>query len=657
MRYTRTWKRTLRLHVMPALALLMAGSAGAVTPTGVTKVSRVTGATPAGEVLPNPNQTHSNYEVYGTDLGIVWDKGGGEVFVLFGDTFGAGWCGNGGCGGGWRSNVLARSSDTALANGLSFSTMIQDYARHAKEILPSRKIDNDEMTVIPTAGVTVGSRHYIHYMSVRHWGEAGTWQTNYAGIAYSDDNGQNWVKHPTARWQNNASWTNNFQMAAFVKNGGFVYMYATPNGRRGNVHLARVPEGSLLDINAYRYWDGNGWSTSQAAARPVAIGIAGELSVSYNAALGRFLMTYLNEHRQAIVMRDAATPTGPWSGEKVLASGSAFPGLYNAFIHPWGNTATELYFVMSQWTPYNTFLMRATLTGDTEGDNLLSEPSFETQAATPVMAPWYVQGQAGIDRNLFSARTGQDNGFVRNNSGWNALKQSVVVQPYTDYTLRGWVRTSSNNTAGYFGARGVNNGPVLSERAFGSLPGYTEQVVSFNSGANSVVEVYGGLWANGDTWLQLDDVSLTRVGNLVAQPGFEQQPSTSATSPWYADGNAGIDRGLGFARTGANNAWARNTQGWNAIKQEVAVTPNTRYTLTGWVKTAGAHTDGYFGARVLRGGPILNEVPFTQPLGSYTRLSVTFDSGSNHSVELFAGMWAHGTDTWIQVDDVSLTRE
>ncbi|MCP3145233.1 DUF4185 domain-containing protein [Pyxidicoccus xibeiensis] len=289
MGHIKRWERSLLVQAV--LVLAFAGSAGAVTPTGVTKVSRVTGATPAGELLPNPNQTHTNYEVYGTDLGIVWDKGGGEVFVLFGDTFGVGWCGNGGCGGGWRSNVLARSSDTTLSNGLTFSTMIQDSARHAKEVLPSRKINNDEITVIPTAGITVGSRHYIHYMSVHHWGDPGMWFTNYAGIAYSDDNGQNWVKHPSARWQNNASWSHPFQMGAMVRNGGFVYLYGTPNGRFGNVHLARVPENALLDINAYRYWDGNGWSTSQAAARPVAIGIAGELSVSYNATFGRFLMT------------------------------------------------------------------------------------------------------------------------------------------------------------------------------------------------------------------------------------------------------------------------------------------------------------------------------------------------------------------------------
>ncbi|MBN8227765.1 DUF4185 domain-containing protein [Corallococcus macrosporus] len=656
MRRVTTWKRAVVLQVMCLLS--GAGTAGAVTPTNVTKVARVTGATPSGELLPNPNQTHTNYEVYGTDLGIVWDKGGGEVFVLFGDTFGAGWCGNGGCGGGWRSNVLARSADTTLSNGLTFTTMVQDGPRHAKEVLPSRKVDNDEITVIPTAGVSVGTRHYIHYMSVKHWGDPGQWTTNYAGIAYSDDNGQNWVKHPTARWVNNASFTHPFQMGAFVKNGGFVYLYATPNGRYGNVHLARVPEGSLLDINAYRYWDGNGWSASQAAARPVVIGIAGELSVAYNAALGRFLMTYLNEHRQAVVLRDAGTPTGPWSGEKLLATGAAFPGLYNGFIHPWGNSASELYFITSQWTPYNTFLMRATLTADADGNNLLSEPGFETQAATPTMAPWYLAGAGGIDRALGGAHSGQDNGFVRASSGWNALKQSVVVQPYTDYTLKGWLRSSSNTTRGYFGARAAGNGPILGETQYGSLPSWAERTVTFNSGANSIVEVYGGVWADaGDTWAQLDDVRLTRGANLVAQGGFEQQTSSTATSPWSVFGKGGIDRGLGFARTGANNGYVRNDTGWNALKQEVAVTPNTAYTLTGWVKTSSNQNDGYFGARVLNAGPILNEVHLTQPLGSYTLQTVTFNSGANHSVEIYAGTWANAGDTWLQVDDVAVVRD
>ena len=645
-------RRAVAMALLPLLMfMLFAGGAAALTPTGLQTVSRVTGPTPAGETVPNPNQTHANYDIGGTDLGIIWDKGGGEYFIAFGDT-------NNAAGQWTRSNVLAVSSDTNLADGLSFSHMITDYPGHAKEILPSLKINNNEMTVIPTAGVTVGSRHYIHYMSVHHWGDPGHWYTNYSGIAYSDDNGNTWIKHPTARWYNTPSWDNNFQMAAFLKLEGYVYMYGTPNGRFGNIHLARVPENEMLNIGAYRYWDGNGWSANQADARPVAIGVAGELSVAYNSYFERFIMTYLNEHRHAIVMRDAPTPVGPWSGEKILVPGD-FTGLgqYGAFIHPLSNNGPELYFIMSTWYPdYNTRLMKATLTPDNLGDNLVSDPGFETQTETPVMAPWYVDGQGGIDRNLGYARTGEDNGYVRNASGWNAIKQRVVVQPHTDYTLKGWIRTSANNTDGYFGVRLPNYGPILNETKFGALANYTELTVQFNSGPNSIVELYAGLWANGDTWLQIDDVSLTRGGNLIGDPGFEAQPSSTVSSPWYVNGHAGIDRNLGYAHSGANNGFARWDSGWNAIKQEVFVEPNTNYTLLAWIRTSANNNDGYFGVRGPNNGPIINETRFYS-LPNYTKLTVQFNSGNRHSVEVFAGMWALSGDTWIQVDDFSLTKD
>jgi hypothetical protein len=38
-------------------------------------------------------------------------------------------------------------------------------------------------------------------------------------------------------------------------------------------------------------------------------------------------------------------------------------------------------------------------------------------------------------------------------------------------------------------------------------------------------------------------------------------------------------------------------------------------------------------------------------------LTVQFNSGNRHSVEVFAGMWALSGDTWIQVDDFSLTKD
>lgn len=115
------------LAVTMAVGTMTVGSAAALTPTGTTMIARVIGATPVGETMPNPNQTAANYNVGGTDLGIVWDKGGGQYFVAFGDT-------NDSAGNWTRSNLLAISSDTNLADGLSFDTMIQSSPGYAKEM-------------------------------------------------------------------------------------------------------------------------------------------------------------------------------------------------------------------------------------------------------------------------------------------------------------------------------------------------------------------------------------------------------------------------------------------------------------------------------------------------------------------------------------------
>ena len=113
------------------------------------------------------------------------------------------------------------------------------------------------------------------------------------------------------------------------------------------------------------------------------------------------------------------------------------------------------------------------------------------------------------DHGAGNGHGGTGNGWVRNNNNaWNDVHQTINVQANHTYTLTGWVRTSSNNTDGYFGLR-TPSGQVLGEKKFAQLNGYTNLSVAVNTGANTSVVVYGGLWANGDTWLQIDDVTAT----------------------------------------------------------------------------------------------------------------------------------------------------
>jgi hypothetical protein len=316
----------------------------------------------AGQGQGDINQTASRFAVHATDLGIMWRDSRGRVAIAFGDTYGAGW---GGHGAGpetadWRFNTLAFSTDTDLTDGLRIDSMVTDRPGHARQVLAGDPAV-PEVTVIPTAAVSVGSRDFLHYMSVRSWGTGGAWTTNYSGLAYSDDGGETWVKPTASRWPNQGGGSG-FQLGAMVRHEGYVYLFGTPNGRLGDARVARVPETATGSPSTYRYWTGIGWEASTDRAVPVMSGPVGELSVQYNTVVRQWVALYLDESRAAIVLRTAPAPTGPWTGGQVVVDGAQHPGLYGAFLHPDSADRSVLHFAMSRWDPYHVQLMELPLT-------------------------------------------------------------------------------------------------------------------------------------------------------------------------------------------------------------------------------------------------------------------------------------------------------
>lgn len=456
------------------------------------------------------NDTEARFQLKSTDLGILWDNGSGEILTAFGDSYGSGWTGPGGGAGDpatidWRCNLLFRSKDRNLADGMTLDSAAEDRPGHAKQFLDCKKIDRDEHTVIPTAGISVGKRQYVQYMSVNYWGPAGSWFTNHSGFAYSDDNGETWTKDPKAIWKNTATWDDNFQMNALVRTGGYVYMIGTPNGRFGNAHLARVPEKQVLSKTSWHYWDGKTWSGNERSAVPIAVGPISEVSVQWNAYLGKWLMMYLDEQRASVVLRSAASLTGPWSGEQVVVHGTDFPGLYGTYLHPW-STGPDLYFTMSQWDPYNVFLMHTKLTDDGAKTNLVTDPGFEEQA-TP---PWQVSGHGGIDTTDLG-HSGKNNAFLRDSIGLHQIQQNVAVRPHHRYRLSAWIRTAGNNRETMLGVRSLR-GRTLAQKTSGAHPQYTQVSVDFDSGRESLIQLYAGFFGHSqDVWLQLDDVVVEEI--------------------------------------------------------------------------------------------------------------------------------------------------
>lgn len=318
--------------------------------------------------LQSPNQTGERYDVYGTDLGSVTELDD-MTFLAFGDTFGCCPPRDGGPGGAnWRSNVVAYATDRDMEDGVAFDGMIVDPEGHARAVLRSLK---DDVTVIPTAGIGVNGRLYLHYMAVGDWGPPGEWMLNRSGWAYSDDRGQTWSQPSESVWQGDTQ----FGQAALVEQAGDVYVLGIHGGRFGGVALARVPSDDVLDMSAYRYWDGSGWAGDLDTAAVIVPAPVGELSVIWNEYLGRWIMTYLDEFKRAIVIRDAEDLTGPWGEPIEMVSADDYPSLYGAFLYPSASRGEVIYFNMSQFGPYNVLLMRARLVKATKVTMLIVRAS------------------------------------------------------------------------------------------------------------------------------------------------------------------------------------------------------------------------------------------------------------------------------------------
>lgn len=347
---------------------------GILAIASVTKIGQLTGQ-------PSMNNT-GQVNVYGTDLGSMFVHDDDRMYFLFGDTFGP--PGPPGSGD-WRSNTMACSADSVASNGITFDGWVTDLSGHAKALIEGAHDPNDgsgEVTKIPTAGWSSQGRQFLWFMSVKRWGAAGEWEVNYSEIAYSDDDGNTWSLSGS-QWPGNS----NFIQVAVQEHSGYLLFWGIPAGRFGGVKLARVPPADALDESAYRYYDGTGWSPDEEDAAVIVDPPVGECSVMWNPYLRRWIMMYLNENSSSIEVREAREPAGPWSEPWQVASAADYPALYGAFMHGRfvENEGQTVYFLMSQFGPYNVFLMEVSfLRNETEAEE---ECSSQLMPADCILHP------------------------------------------------------------------------------------------------------------------------------------------------------------------------------------------------------------------------------------------------------------------------------
>jgi hypothetical protein len=329
-------------------------------PVNPVKIARVTGNSLKGEKIPNPNQTAKNYDVGGTDLGIMWAMSNGKTGLFFGDTFGSDWTMDDN-GKDWRSNVLAFANKQNLDKGLKFSGMAMSKdGKKARQIIysPHETSGNGDYTAIPTGAIRINGVDYVSYMDVKKWEESGQWKTNYSGMYKSVDDGKTWIKCE-ARFPADS----HFAQTAFGMRDGYVYMIGIGSGRFGAAYAARFLPKNILNHAVYQYWAGaKGWITgTETDAVPIFGSPVGEPSLMYNTKYHLWMVTYINMKTSDIELRTAPEISGPWSNERSLLTGKDHKGLYGGFMYPYKNDDDNLYFTISIWSMYNVFLMKATL--------------------------------------------------------------------------------------------------------------------------------------------------------------------------------------------------------------------------------------------------------------------------------------------------------
>lgn len=342
--------------------------------------------------------TLTNFNVGGTDLGFpYYDDSREKMYFLFGDTFSS----VNKLTTGWRSQTVGITSDLSASDGIAFDSFISDSKGKAISIIPSRHDDNDkkgEKTTIPTGGIVINGVHYVYYMSIREWIDGG-WDINFCSVAKSTD-GINFSRVSDLYWTDGTDLgkSNTISILGASTNvidtrtgvdflqifpyqmGDYIYLFGLTAGRKGGVKLARVKPENIEIFDEYEYYTGknsnkepiwikgiDGLTAIKNNLNSYVIAYqSGELSVSYNEYLGKYILSTYCKNK--IVMFTSENLID-WSLPQTITTALEIPQLYGGFTHELyvEEKGKQMYFFVSQYqndalgdNGYNVKILRVT---------------------------------------------------------------------------------------------------------------------------------------------------------------------------------------------------------------------------------------------------------------------------------------------------------
>lgn len=379
--------RRMFLFLFFASGALRAQSPDVIYVSGSTeKICQLVGDYDRERQMPTQNLTDTRYHLWGTDLGVPF-RHAGRIYLLFGDTIGA-----------RDGDAIAYTTDTNPEDGIDLIFLHNSSGTYLPVNIPGISQGAFE---VPMEGTSVNGRMYV-YHTTNH---SNTVAMGASIVAVSEDSGhtfrylydfssQHFINVSVVEIE--ASEWSGFPL----QSGAGLAIFGSGPFRQSDVRLAFQPAAQIEQRESLRYFAGLDpagqprWSNRERDAVPLfSHPYVGELSVTYNRYLGKWLMLYNAEKPRGINFRTADHPWGPWSPPQVLFDPWEDGG-YGHFIHvswqyqkldsvhdpghenEWGgeygpyqfedlatgnDSTTTIYFTLSTWNPYTVVLMKSTL--------------------------------------------------------------------------------------------------------------------------------------------------------------------------------------------------------------------------------------------------------------------------------------------------------
>ncbi len=394
---TRNRLRLLIL-ILPALLLLpeaavtttfdeQEGEPGVAVVKRPVKIAQLVGDYDRERNRPTANLTARRFGLAGTDLGVPFLHRG-RTYLLFGDTAGL-----------RGEDAIAYTCDTNPEDGLDLTFIHDESGVYKPVFIPGISQEDFE---VPMEGTSVGGKMYV-YHTTDHSQDV---VMGRSVVAVSEDDGSTfrYLYDLSTRYFINVSVveTDLKETKGFPTcSGRGLVIFGSGRWRKSNVRLAFQPAEQIESRSSIRYFAGfdNASQPMWSPAEKDAIALfdepcVGELSVTYNPFLGKWIMLYnCSGKGLPIHMRTAALPWGPWSEPRVLYQPDRDKGRCHYVHESWkskkcdhvhdpgaedisgvtygpyqfGHLAkgkpgsTTIYFSMSTWNPYTVLLMKAAL--------------------------------------------------------------------------------------------------------------------------------------------------------------------------------------------------------------------------------------------------------------------------------------------------------